>query len=67
LGDLAEESAMHASRQPKIRPCPICGVAMQASKSRDDLAAFDVFHCQTCETTITETPQRPADGGGGAG
>jgi hypothetical protein len=40
---------------------------MQASKSRDDLAAFDVFRCQTCETTITETPQRPAGGGKGTG
>ncbi len=50
---------MHAPPQPKIRNCPLCGVAMQASKSREDLAVFDIFRCQTCQTTITETPQKP--------
>jgi predicted nucleic acid-binding Zn ribbon protein len=53
---------MHAPRQPTIRPCPLCGVAMQASKSREDLAKFDVFRCDTCRTTITETPQQPRPG-----
>lgn len=37
------------------RPCPLCGIAMQASKSREDLLKFDVFQCLTCHTTIRET------------
>lgn len=54
---------MKAPRQPRIRPCPLCGVAMQASKSRDSVAEFDTFHCLTCLTTISEaTPQAPAGG-----
>jgi hypothetical protein len=38
-----------------IRHCPLCGVAMQASKSREGLQHFDTFQCQTCDTTIVET------------
>ena len=30
---------------------------MQASKSRENLAEFDTFHCQTCQTTISEKPR----------
>jgi hypothetical protein len=52
---------MRARRQPIIRPCPLCGVAMQASKSREDLPAFDIFRCEICRTTITATPQKPTD------
>jgi hypothetical protein len=32
---------------------------MQASKTRPDLAHFDRFECQNCNTVIAETPTRP--------
>ena len=48
-----------------IRVCPICGVAMQASKSRESLREFDTFACLSCDTMIIETkPQSPKDGSG---
>jgi hypothetical protein len=50
---------MRVARPPTIRPCPICGVAMQGSKPRENLAHFDTFHCLTCQTTITEKPPVP--------
>jgi hypothetical protein len=37
------------------RHCPICGIAMLGSKSREDLAKFDTYRCLTCETTIRES------------
>jgi len=40
---------------PAIRHCPLCGIAMLASKSRDTQADFDTFRCLTCHTTILET------------
>jgi predicted RNA-binding Zn-ribbon protein involved in translation (DUF1610 family) len=42
-----------------VRPCPLCGIAMQASRTRDDLEHFDHFDCQHCGTVITETPKPP--------
>jgi hypothetical protein len=45
---------MTTSRRPNIRHCPVCRIAMQAAKSREDLADFDMFRCLTCETTIRE-------------
>jgi len=50
-------------RPPAIRHCPLCGVAMQASKSHESLAEFDTFRCQTCQTTIMEKPLSPRNGG----
>jgi hypothetical protein len=50
--------------RPAIRHCPVCRIAMQAAKSRDNLDDFDIFKCLTCETTIHE-PQsgtRPSGG-----
>jgi transposase-like protein len=47
---------------PKIRHCPLCGMAMQASKSRSELAEFDIFRCQSCETTISQQPRPPRKG-----
>ncbi len=32
---------------------------MQASKSREDAAIFDIFQCQTCNTTIRESGTKP--------
>jgi hypothetical protein len=45
---------------PAIRHCPLCGVAMQASKSREDLTKFDTFQCLTCHTTVVEAAQPPS-------
>jgi hypothetical protein len=48
------------SPRPRIRHCPVCGIAMQASKSREELADFDTFECLSCRTVIRESkPQRP--------
>ncbi len=55
---------MTTHRRPSVRHCPICGIAMQAAKSWDNLTEFDVFQCLTCETTIRESKlrkQRPGD------
>jgi hypothetical protein len=37
-----------------IRTCPLCGIAMQGSKSKESLPTFDTFKCQICDTTIRE-------------
>jgi hypothetical protein len=44
-----------------LRHCPICGIAMQASKTRDDIEHFDCFECLNCHTTIVEAPERRPD------
>jgi hypothetical protein len=46
---------MTVSRRPAIRHCPLCRIAMQGAKSRDELADFDIFRCLTCDTTIRES------------
>jgi len=46
--------------KPPIRHCPLCGVAMQGSRTREDARDFDRFDCQTCHTVI-ELPPRPRD------
>jgi hypothetical protein len=51
---------MSPLQRPPIRHCPLCGIAMQASKSRENLAYFDKFECLSCHTVITtETKARP--------
>jgi len=56
-------SAMSPMPRPPVRHCPLCGIAMQASKSREELPRFDTFNCLSCETTIiqaqTPPPGRP--------
>jgi len=47
---------MNTSRPPSIRHCPLCGIAMQANNSRDNIVEF---RCQTCQTTIVEKPRSP--------
>jgi 5-methylcytosine-specific restriction endonuclease McrA len=32
--------------------CPLCGIAMLASRSRPDSNRFDIFQCLQCETVI---------------
>jgi hypothetical protein len=44
-------------RPPPIRHCPLCGIAMQASKSSENQVEADTFRCQTCQTTIVEKPR----------
>ncbi len=53
--------------RPAIRHCPVCGIAMQASKSREGLANFDTFECLTCQTVIREGKPRPPAGAKRAG
>jgi hypothetical protein len=45
---------------PPVRHCPVCGVAMVASKSRDDSVEFDTFRCLSCETVISKPAPPPA-------
>jgi hypothetical protein len=45
---------MTTHRRPTIRHCPVCRIAMQATKSRDNLDDLDMFKCLACETTIHE-------------
>lgn len=41
--------------RPLIRHCPVCGITMLASKSRENLANFDTFQCLSCHSVITES------------
>jgi len=50
---------MSTRQRPPIRHCPICGIAMQASKSQEHLAHFDKFECLSCHTVITESKSQP--------
>jgi len=51
--------SMTARPRPSIRHCPVCGIAMQAGKSRENLADFDVFQCLICDTIISQQPTTP--------
>ena len=54
---------MSSRQRPPIRHCPICGIAMQASKSQENLANFDKFECLSCHTVIiTEAKSKPSAG-----
>ena len=53
---MPDEICMESHPARTIRPCPLCGVAMQARKSRENLADFDTFECLTCHTTIAQPP-----------
>jgi len=39
--------------QLSLRHCPLCGIAMQTSKTEGGEVRFD---CLTCRTTIVERP-----------
>jgi len=58
--EIPNEFSMTRPSPPPIRHCPLCGVAMQASKSQKDGAEFDTFRCLTCDTTIVGKAQPPA-------
>jgi hypothetical protein len=55
----ADFTAMTSTQRPPIRHCPVCGIAMQAKKSREDLPHFDTFNCLSCQTSIVETQTQP--------
>jgi hypothetical protein len=48
------------SQQRTIKHCPICGVAMLASKSKPDSPDFDTFDCLRCNAVISVAPVRTA-------
>jgi hypothetical protein len=50
----------HEERAPAepIRLCPICRIAMVASKSRDGGKSWDVFTCLKCDAAV-ELPEPP--------
>jgi hypothetical protein len=56
-------SVLSSSQHPIVRHCPLCGIAMQAKKSRENTDKYDVFECLNCQTVISETPPRPPEGG----
>lgn len=49
--------------RPPLRHCLVCGIAMQASKSREDLEDFDTFQCLSCGTAISKSKPPPKAGG----
>ena len=54
---------MNSCQPPPMRNCPVCGIAMQASKSQENLTYFDKFECLSCRTVITtESKPRPPTG-----
>jgi hypothetical protein len=48
--------------RPPIRHCPVCGIAMVASKPLENMANFDRFECLTCHTLVSEG-RPPSDDG----
>jgi hypothetical protein len=53
-------TAMPQNARVPLRHCPLCGIAMQASKSAEHLPKVDRFECLNCDTLI-EVPHRNAD------
>ena len=47
---------MATSPQSPIQHCPVCGIAMVGSKSRETHPQFDVFSCLTCGTVVQFAP-----------
>jgi hypothetical protein len=56
---------MRAQRR-HIKNCPICRLAMVASKSSQDSADFDRFDCLRCQAVISLAPDRAKPKGGGS-
>jgi hypothetical protein len=56
---------MVSRRRSTLRNCPVCGIAMQATKSRENLRDFDTFNCLSCDTMIVEAkPELGTEGTG---
>jgi hypothetical protein len=48
-----------ASARPPLKTCPICKLAMVASKTSPGAAAYDTFTCLDCKTVISLSPMEP--------
>jgi hypothetical protein len=44
---------MRSVGRPPLKHCPVCGVAMIASKSHPAAALHDTFTCLSCDTILT--------------
>lgn len=60
--ELVDLLLMTSRPGPPIRACPLCGIAMHASKSQDHLPHFDTFECMTCQTVISLSKRSPPAG-----
>jgi hypothetical protein len=47
---------MTAPPRRRVQHCPLCGLAMLGSRSKEDIPHFDTFACLTCGTTMTFAP-----------
>ena len=47
-------------QRPPMKPCPVCGVAMVASKSSSERERFDIFTCLRCDAVISFEPDKGA-------
>ena len=54
-GSASRWAALPASSPPppRIQHCPLCRVAMVASRSNEESPHFDTFACLKCGTTVT--------------
>ena len=43
------------------KPCPVCGVAMVASKADEESRADDIFTCLNCDFVLTHAPPAAGD------
>lgn len=43
-------------QRPPMKPCPLCGSAMMASKSSVQHERFDIFTCLRCDAVISFEP-----------
>jgi hypothetical protein len=52
LAGMAAEATVPKSRPP-LKSCPLCGLAMQASRSDLARAGYDTFSCLRCDLVMT--------------
>jgi Zn-finger nucleic acid-binding protein len=48
-----------SSKEPPVRTCPVCGISMMASKSRDEAQDYDIFTCPRCDCVIVSRSREP--------
>ena len=56
----AHKAAAMTGQRPPMKPCPVCGVAMVASKSSSERERFDIFTCLRCDAVISFEPDKGA-------
>ena len=49
---------MSEKPRPPIKTCPVCRIAMLASKSDESLPHYDTFNCPSCRSVISYAPRR---------